>query len=88
MPEQKACECSGPPLKRDEPAWVKVEILAQGDRVTSAFNGVQVPEWRERTPHEPKKADRGSRVNGPQEVLYKDVVIETFPREDRLITVR
>src|SRR5438128_1656223 len=27
--------------------WVKVEILAQGNRVRSAFNGVQVLEWRE-----------------------------------------
>jgi hypothetical protein len=27
--------------------WVRVEILAQGNRVRSAFNGVQVMEWRE-----------------------------------------
>jgi len=25
---------------------------------------------------------------GPQEVLYKDIVVETFPKENRLITIK
>ncbi len=71
--------------------WVKVEILAQGNRVRSAFNGVQVLEWREADPARTKEGPIGVQLhawNGPQEVLYEDIVIETFPREDRLITVR
>jgi hypothetical protein len=71
--------------------WVKVEILAQGNRVRSAFNGVQVMEWREPDPSRIKVGPIGIQLHaldGPQEVLYKDIVVETFPREDRLITLK
>jgi len=71
--------------------WVKVEILAQGNRVRSAFNGVQVMEWREPDPDRIKAGPIGIQLHaldGPQEVLYKDIVVETFPREDRLITLK
>ena len=71
--------------------WIKVEILAQGNRVRSAFNGVQVMEWREADPNLVKVAPIGVQLhgwNGPQEVRYKDIVIETFPKEDRLITLK
>jgi len=70
--------------------WVHVEILAQGNRVRTAFNGVQVMEWREADPTRIKQGPIGIQLHawtGPQEVLYKDIVIETFPKEDRLITV-
>ena len=70
--------------------WVKVEILAQGNRVRSAFNGVQVIEWREPDLSRIKEGPIGMQLHawtGPQEVLYKDIVIETFPKEDRLLTV-
>lgn len=70
--------------------WIKVEILAQGNRVRSAFNGVQVLEWREPDPSRIKEGPIGVQLHawtGPQEVRYKDIVIETFPKEDRLITV-
>ncbi len=70
--------------------WVKVEILAQGNRVRTAFNGVQVMEWREPDPNRIKVGPIGVQLhgfNGSQEVLYKDIVVETFPREDRLITL-
>jgi len=71
--------------------WVKVEILAQGNCVRSAFNGVEVMEWREPDPKRVKVGPIGIQLhgfNGPQEVLYKDIVVETFPREDRLITLK
>ena len=71
--------------------WVKVEILAQGNRVRTAFNGVQVMEWREPDPGRIKEGPIGIQLHAltePQEVLYKDIVVETFPKEDRLITVR
>jgi len=71
--------------------WVKVEILAQGNRVRSAFNGVQIMEWREPDPNRIKFGPIGVQLhgfNGEQKVLYKDIVVETFPKEDRLITVK
>jgi hypothetical protein len=71
--------------------WVKVEILAQGNRVRTAMNGVQVMEWREPDANRIKAGPIGVQLhgfNGTQDVLYKDIVVETFPREDRLITLR
>ena len=70
--------------------WVKVEILAQGNRVRAAFNGVQVMEWREADLGRIKEGPIGIQLHGSssaQEVLYKDIVVETFPREDRLVTL-
>jgi hypothetical protein len=71
--------------------WVRVEILAQGNRVRTAFNGVQVMEWREPDPNRVKVGPVGIQLHawtGPQEVLYTDIPIETFPREDRLLTLK
>ncbi|HLX43588.1 MAG TPA: DUF1080 domain-containing protein [Bryobacteraceae bacterium] len=71
--------------------WVKVEILAQGNRVRAAFNGVQVMEWREPDPSRIKEGPIGIQLHAftePQEVLYKDIVVESFPKEDRLITLK
>jgi hypothetical protein len=71
--------------------WVKVEILAQGNQVRAAFNGVQVIEWREPDLSRIKEGPIGVQLHswqGPQEVLYKDIVIETFPKQDRLITLK
>jgi hypothetical protein len=71
--------------------WVQVEILAQGNRVRSAFNGVEVMEWREPDPNRIKVGPIGIQLHaltGPQEVLYKDIVVETFPREDRLTSLK
>jgi len=39
--------------------WIRVEILAQGNRVRSAFNGVQVMEWREANPARIKRVPLG-----------------------------
>jgi hypothetical protein len=72
--------------------WIKVEILAQGNRVRTAFNGVEVMEWREPDPSRIKDGPLGVQLHGwpgpQQEVLYKDIVVETFPQEDRLITLK
>jgi 3-keto-disaccharide hydrolase len=70
--------------------WVQVEVLAQGNRVRAAFNGIQVLEWREANPERIKEGPVGVQLhawNGPQEVQYRDIVVETFPKEDRLLTV-
>ena len=71
--------------------WVKVEILAQGNRVRTAFNGVQVMEWREPDPNRIKEGPIGIQLHAwteAQEVLYKDITVETFPKDDRLITLK
>ena len=71
--------------------WVEVEILAQGNRVRAAFNGVQVMEWREPDPNRIKAGPIGLQLHAftePQEVLYKNIVVESFPKEDRLISLK
>lgn len=71
--------------------WIKIEILAQGNRIRAAFNGVDVMEWREADPSRVIAGPLGIQLhgyNGQQEVRYKDIVVETFPKEDRLITVK
>jgi hypothetical protein len=71
--------------------WVKVEVLAQGNRVRTAFNGVAVMEWREADASRIKEGPIGVQLHpwtGPQEVRYKDIVVETFPKQDKLITLQ
>jgi Domain of Unknown Function (DUF1080) len=80
-----------PPVEKvpEQHDWVKVEILAQGNRVRAAFNGVEVLEWREANPARIKEGPIGVQLHawkGPQEVRYKDIELETFPKDDRLIT--
>jgi len=71
--------------------WNKVEILARGNRVRCAFNGVETMEWREADPGRIVAGPIGIQLhgwNGSQEARYKDIVVETFPKEDRLLTVK
>lgn len=71
--------------------WIEVEILAQGNRVRTARNGVEVMDWREADSTRVKGGPIGVQLHawtGPQEVLYKDIVVETFPKQNRLITVK
>jgi hypothetical protein len=71
--------------------WNKIEILAQGNRVRVAANGHAVVDWRD---PEPKRIHEGPiglqlhQNNVPQEVQFKDLVLTTFPEQDRLITVK
>lgn len=71
--------------------WNDMEILAQGNRVRVAVNGKAVVDWRDPEPDRIKAGPIGLQLhsNGvPQEVRFKDLVIETFPKDDRLLTVR
>jgi hypothetical protein len=71
--------------------WNDLEILAQGNRVRVAVNGVAVVDWRDPEPDRIKTAPIGLQLHSntvPQEVHFKDLVIETFPKEDRLLTVK
>jgi hypothetical protein len=70
--------------------WIKVEILAQGNRVRTALNGVEVMDWREANPARLKEGPIGLQLHAwpaAQEVLYKNIVIETFPPITSLTTV-
>ena len=69
----------------------KLEILAQGNRVRVAVNGTQVIDWRDALPDRIKEGPIGLQLHSnevAQEVHFKDIVVETFPKEDRLLTVK
>lgn len=71
--------------------WNTLEILAQGNRVRVAVNGAAVVDWRDPEPERIKNGPIGLQLHSnsvPQEVRFKDIVVETFPKEDRLLTVK
>jgi hypothetical protein len=71
--------------------WNDLEILAVGDRVQVAVNGAQVIDWRDPEPKRIKPGPIGLQLHSntvPQEVRFKDLVIETFPKEQRLLTAK
>lgn len=90
MPDGKAVD--GGPAKRvgKQHDWNDLEILAQGNRIRLAVNGVQVLDWRDPEPDRVKEGPLGLQLhsnNEPQEVHFKNLKLTTFP-EDRLITVK
>ena len=71
--------------------WNDLEILAQGNRVRVAVNGVRVVDWRDPEPKRIKEGPIGLQLhsnNVPQEIHFKDLTITTFPKEDKLTTVK
>ena len=71
--------------------WNDVEVLAQGNRVRVAVNGKAVVDWYDPEPKRIKAGPIGLQLhsnNVPQEILFKGLVIETFPKENKLITVK
>jgi hypothetical protein len=71
--------------------WNDIEILAQGNRVRVAANGAAIVDWRDPQPELIMAGPIGLQLhsnNVPQEVQFKGLKLETFPREDRLITVK
>jgi len=71
--------------------WNDVEILAQGNRVRVAINGTAVVDWRDPEPDRIKEAPIGLQLHSnkePQEVRFKDITVTTFPKEDKLTTVK
>ena len=71
--------------------WNDIEILAQGNRIRVAINGTQVVDWRDPQPDRIKEGPIGLQLhsnNVPQEVQFKGLVLETFPKEDKLLTVK
>jgi len=71
--------------------WNDVEILAQGNRVRVAINGAAVVDWRDPLPEKIKAGPIGLQLHSnkvPQEVQFKGLTLETFPKEDKLLTVK
>jgi 6-phosphogluconolactonase len=69
--------------------WNHIEILAQGNRIRFVLNGTLVSDWREPQPDRIKEAPIGLQLHSnkvPQEVRFKNLVLETFP-EDKLTSV-
>ena len=71
--------------------WNDIEILAQGNRVRVAVNGTAVVDWYD---PEPKRIKAGPIAlqlhsnNVPQEIHFKGLKLETFPKENKLLTVK
>ena len=71
--------------------WNEIEILAQGNRVRVAVNGTAVVDWRDPKPETINAAPIGLQLhsNGvKQEIHFKELTLETFPKDDKLITVK
>jgi 6-phosphogluconolactonase len=69
--------------------WNHLEILAQGNRIRFALNGVLISDWREPEPDRIKEAPIGLQLHSnkvPQEVQFKNLTLETFP-DDKLISL-
>jgi hypothetical protein len=84
---------NGAPAKKvgKQHDWNDIEILAQGNRVRVAVNGSAVVDWRDPGPQRIKAGPIGLQLhsnNVPQEVQFKGLVLETFPKEDKLLTAK
>ena len=71
--------------------WNEVEILAQGNRVRVAVNGTAVVDYRDDKPETVREAPIGLQLhsnNVAQEIHFKGLTVETFPKDDKLVTVK
>jgi hypothetical protein len=71
--------------------WNDIEVLVQGNRVRVAINESAVVDWRDPEPDRIKEGPIGLQLHSntvPQEVHFKGLVLETFPKEDKLLTVK
>jgi Domain of Unknown Function (DUF1080) len=71
--------------------WNHLEILAQGNRVRVAANGIAIIDWLDPEPDRIKEGPIGLQLHSnkmPEEVRFKDITVTTFPTEDKLLTVK
>ena len=71
--------------------WNDLEILAVGSRVRVAVNGVAVVDFTDPKPELLVEGPIALQLHSnkvPQEVQFKDLTIETDPKEDKLVTVK
>jgi Domain of Unknown Function (DUF1080) len=90
---RNALPVSGAPAKKvgKQHDWNDLEILALGNRVQVAVNGAPVIDWVDPEPNRIKAGPIGLQLHSnkvPEEVRFKDLVIETFPKEQRLLTIK
>jgi hypothetical protein len=70
--------------------WNEMEILAQGNRIRLVVNGTLVVDWRDPEPKRILEGPIGLQLHSntvPQEVQFKNLKIETFPK-DELLTLK
>jgi hypothetical protein len=82
----------GAPAKKagKQKDWNDLEILALGNRIQLAVNGVKVVDWRDPQPELVAEGPIGLQLhsnNAPQEIHFKNLEITTFPK-DELKTVK
>ncbi len=71
--------------------WNDLEILAKGHRVQVAVNGSAVVDYTDPKPELIAEGPIALQLHSnkvPQEVRFKDLILETSPKEDRLLTVK
>jgi 3-keto-disaccharide hydrolase len=71
--------------------WNQLEILAQGNRIRVAANGMAIIDWRDPKPDLIHEAPIGLQLHSnkdAEEVRFKDITVTTFPPEDKLLTVK
>ncbi|MEZ6063944.1 MAG: DUF1080 domain-containing protein [Planctomycetaceae bacterium] len=67
--------------------WNYMEILAQGNRIRHVLNGRLIADWRDPEPNRIHEAPIGLQLHSnaePQEVRFRDLVLETYPAEELL----
>ncbi|MES2790387.1 MAG: DUF1080 domain-containing protein [Planctomycetota bacterium] len=70
--------------------WNELEILAQGNRIRLVVNGALVADWRDPEPKRILEGPIGLQLHSnkvPQEIHFKDLKIETFPK-NQLLTLK
>jgi hypothetical protein len=85
-------DVSGEPAKKigKQHDWNELEILARGNRLRVAANGVEIMDWTDPQRTDAKAGPIGLQLhsnNEPQEVHFKNLKLTTFP-DDRLITLK
>ena len=71
--------------------WNDLEILATGHRVRVAINGVAVADFTDPKPELVAEGPIALQLHSndkPQEVLFKDLMLEEMPKDDALKTVK
>jgi hypothetical protein len=71
--------------------WNDLEILATGHRVRVAVNGTAVVDFTDPKPELVAEGPIALQLHSnkvPQEVHFKDLVVETFPKDNKLTTVK
>jgi hypothetical protein len=77
----------GAPAKKagKQKDWNDLEILALGNRIQLAVNGVKVVDWRDPQPELVAEGPIGLQLhsnNAPQEIHFKNLEITTFPKDE------